>query len=225
MNHSNIFKKSAVALAAVGLFASASAQADSLVLEQDINSLAFTVNVGGQQDDVVAGVFNVDNLTTGSSFLAFCFELLQGVGVGALTPPGLEFTAGSAVNANTQALFNQSYATLDFNDASAMAGFQIALWEALDDINLSTGNYNGWTGDTGSIDEDLALLVADTFLGNIAAGAPATGNYNLTSWLNGSSQDLIQAIVPTGGTVPEPATALLGALGLAGIAAVRRRKA
>ena len=38
MNHSNIFKKSAVALAAVGLFASASAQADSLVLEQDINS-------------------------------------------------------------------------------------------------------------------------------------------------------------------------------------------
>ena len=57
------------------------------------------------------------------------------------------------------------------------------------------------------------------------AGAPATGNYNLTTWLNGSSQDLIQAIVPTGGTVPEPATALLGALGLAGIAAVRRRKA
>ncbi len=139
MNHSSFFKKSAVALAAVGLFASASAQADSLVLEQDINSLAFTVNVGGQQDDVVAGVFNVDNLTTGGSFLAFCFELLQGVGVGSLTPPGLEFTAASAVNANTQMLFNQSYATLDFTDASALAGFQIALWETLDDGNLTTG--------------------------------------------------------------------------------------
>lgn len=224
MNHSNIFKKSAVALAAVGLFASASAQADSLVLEQDINSLAFTVSVGGVQDDVVAGVFNVDNLTTGTSFLAFCFELLQGVGVGALTPPGLEFTAGSAVNANTQALFNQSYATLDFTDASALAGFQIALWETLDDSSLTTGGYQNWVGDTGSFEEELALLVADTFLGDVAAGAPATGNYNLTSWLNGASQDLIQA-TPATGTVPEPATALLGALGLAGIAAVRRRKA
>lgn len=224
MNHSSFFKKSAVALAAVGLFASASAQADSLVLEQDINSLAFTVNVGGVQDDVVAGVFNVNNLTSGTSFLAFCFELLQGVGVGALTPPGLEFSASNAVNANTQALFNQSYATLDFTDASALAGFQIALWETLDDGNLSTGSYQNWVGDTGSFEEDLALLVADTFLGNIAAGAPATGNYKLTSWLNGSSQDLIQA-TPATGTVPEPATALLGALGLAGIAAVRRRKA
>jgi hypothetical protein len=79
MTYSNIFKKSALALAAVGLFASASAQADSLVIEQDINALAFTVSVGAMQDDVVAGVFNVDNLTTGTSFLAFCFELLQGV--------------------------------------------------------------------------------------------------------------------------------------------------
>ncbi len=224
MNHSNIFKKSAVALAAVGLFASASAQADSLVLEQDINSLAFTVSANGVQDDVVAGVFNVDNLTTGTSFLAFCFELLQGVGVGALTPPGLEFTASTAVNADTQALFNQSYATLDFSDASAMAGFQIALWETLDDSSLTTGSYQNWVGDTSSFEEDLALMIADTFLGNVAAGAPATGNYNLTSWLNGTSQDLVQATPPTG-TVPEPATALLGALGLAGIAAVRRRKA
>lgn len=223
MNHSNIFKKSAVALAAVGLFASASAQADSLVLEQDINSLAFSVSVNGNKDDVVAGIFNVDNLTNSTSFLAFCFELLQGVNVNALTPPGLVFTAGSPANADLQTLFNQSYAGLDFGDASQLAGFQIALWETLDDKNLATGSYKNWVGDTGSFEEDVALLVADTFLGKIAAGAPATGNYKLTTWLNGNSQDLIQATPGT--TVPEPATALLGALGLAGIAAVRRRKA
>lgn len=223
MTYSNIFKKSAVALAAVGLFASASAQADSLVIEQDINALAFTVSVGAMQDDVVAGVFNVENLTTGSSFLAFCFELLQGVGVGALTPPGLEFTAGNVVNANTQALFNQSYATLDLTDASALAGFQIALWETLDDGNLTTGTYKNWVGDTGSFEEDLALLVAETFLDNITLGVPGTGNYKLTTWLNGNSQDLIQATPGT--TVPEPTSMLLGALGLAGMAAVRRRKA
>ncbi|MBN8284334.1 PEP-CTERM sorting domain-containing protein [Zoogloea sp.] len=223
MTYSNIFKKSALALAAVGLFASASAQADSLVIEQDINSLAFTVNVSGTQDDVVAGVFNVDNLTTGTSFLAFCFELLQGVNVNALTPPGLVFTAGSTANADLQTLFNQSYSSLDFNDASQLAGFQIALWETLDDKSLTSGTYRNWAGDTGSIEEDLALIVAETFLDNITLGAPGTGNYKLTTWLNGNSQDLIQATPGT--TVPEPTSMLLGALGLAGMAAVRRRKA
>lgn len=224
MTHSSFLKKSALALAAVGLFASASAQADSLVLAQDINALAFSVDVGGTPDDVVAGVFNVNNLTTNTSFLAFCFELLQGVGVGTLTPPGLEFAKGSAVNASTQALFNQSYGSLDFSDAAQLAGFQIALWETLDDNNLGTGAYRNWAGDTGSADEDLALLVADAFLDKIVSAAPASGNYKLNTWLNASSQDLIQA-VPATTTVPEPATALLGALGLAGMAALRRRKA
>jgi hypothetical protein len=58
----------------------------------------------------------------------------------------------------------------------SLAGFQIALWETLDDKSLTSGSYQNWAGDTGSIEEDLALIVAETFLDNITLGAPGTGN-------------------------------------------------
>ena len=71
-------KKAALAFAAAGLMASASAHADSLLLDQDVNTLlAFTVDVSGLSKSVETGVFNVANQTTGGSFLAFCSELLQ----------------------------------------------------------------------------------------------------------------------------------------------------
>jgi hypothetical protein len=144
------------------------------VIEQDINSLAFTVNVSGTQDDVVAGVFNVDNLTTGTSFLAFCFELLQGVNVNALTPRVSSFSTARPMPicrpCSTRAIKPRFQRRLE------VAGFQIALWETLDDKSLTSGSYQNWAGDTGSIEEDLALIVAETFLDNITLGAPGTGN-------------------------------------------------
>lgn len=218
MMHQSIFKKAALAFAAAGLMASASAHADSLLLDQDQNTLmAFNVSVGGTTHSVDTGVFNVVNQTTNSGFVAFCYELLQGVSVDAVTT-GLEFVAGSTVPAAVQTLFNQTFSQVHLNNAAEVAGFQIALWEALDDGDLQTGNLQGWAGKNGAVGESEALDNAWIYLQTLAGGDPATASYKLTTWSNGTSQDLIEA------KIPEPTTLALGALGLAGLSVVRRRK-
>ena len=215
-------KKAALALAAAGLMASVPAHADTLAMELDINSLmGFKVDVNGTGTKTVdTGVFNVSNATTGSSFLAFCYELLQGINSNALN--GMPFDASSVIPAAVQTLFNQSYAEVHFDNAVEVAGFQIALWETLDDNNLNTGNLSNWGGATNSADEGDALFNAEIFLDRVANGGASTGNYQLTIWQSPDSQDIIQASTAA---IPEPTSLMLGALGLAGLSLVRRRKA
>lgn len=220
MMHTTL-KKAALALAAAGLLASVPAHADTLAMDLDINSLmGFTVDVNGTGTKAVdTGVFNVSNLTSGGNFLAFCYELLQGVSVDVLT--GMAFSPTSVIPASVQTLFNQSYAEVHFDNAVEVAGFQIALWETLDDNNLSSGNFQNWAGATNSLDEGDALFTAEIFLDRLVNGGPATGNYQLTLWQNPDSQDILQASTAA---VPEPTSLVLGALGLAGLSVLRRRK-
>lgn len=219
-----MIKKAALAFAAAGLMASATAHADTLLLDQDVNTLlAFTVDAAGQSKSIDTGLFNVSNLTTGDAFVAFCAELLQGVSVQAVTT-GLDFTSSASTSAAVKTLFDQSFSTLNLTSAAEVGGFQIALWELLeDDGDLTTGNYSNWVGKTGSAAEASALTIAWIELQAVADGDPTTGNYSLTHWASSLSQDLIQASTG-GGAVPEPTTLALGALGLAGLSAVRRRK-
>ena len=68
-------------------------------------------------------------------------------------------------------------------------------------------------------------LAADAVLQSLdrlVNGGPSTGNYQLTVWQSPDSQDIIQASTAT---IPEPTSLMLGALGLAGLSLVRRRKA
>lgn len=220
--HAPIFKKAALALAAAGLMASVPAHADTLATELDINSLmGFTVDTASAGPLAVdTGILNVSNLSTGGSFLAFCYELLQGINSNALN--GLPFDASSVIPAAVQTLFNQSYAEVHFDNAVEVAGFQIALWETLDDNNLNTGNFSNWAGATNSADEGDALFNAEIFLDRVANGGANTGNYQLTIWQSPDSQDIIQASTAA---IPEPTSLMLGALGLAGLSLVRRRKA
>jgi len=222
MMHAPIFKKAALALAAAGLMASVPAHADTLATELDINSLmGFTVDTASAGPLAVdTGILNVSNLSTGGSFLAFCYELLQGINSNALN--GLPFDASSVIPAAVQTLFNQSYAEVHFDNAVEVAGFQIALWETLDDNNLNTGNFSNWAGATNSADEGDALFNAEIFLDRVANGGANTGNYQLTIWQSPDSQDIIQASTAA---IPEPTSLMLGALGLAGLSLVRRRKA
>ncbi len=223
MNHFPLFKKAALALAAAGMLASASAHAESLVMapDQDV-LLGFNVDVVG-----AAGTHQVDTTVfdiNSGSFAAFCYELLAGISNEALTT-GTNFTAGTSVPTAVQTLFNQSYSLVHLNSAVEVAGFQIALWEALDDGNLDTGNLKNWVGIPDAVhtaaDLTEAWDIAWVYLEDLRNGAPSTGSFALTTWSSDSSQDLISA-TPSN-KVPEPTTLMLGALGLAGLSVVRRR--
>ena len=220
--HAPIFKKAALALAASGLLASVPAHADTLATALDINSLmGFTVDVAGSGPQAVdTGILNVSNLTPNGSFLAFCYELLQGVNVNALN--GMTFSPSSVIPGAVQTLFNQSYAEVHFDNAVEVAGFQIALWETLDDNNLGTGSFKNWSGVSNSAAEGDALFAAEIYLDRLVNGGPSTGNYQLTLWQSPDSQDILQA--STASSVPEPTSLMLGALGLAGLSVLRRRK-
>lgn len=209
-----MFRKTAFALASAALLTASAAHADTLTMVQNPNSLGFTATINGTSKSVTAGNLSVNDLTTSTSFVAYCYELVQGV-LNTAINPGMAFTA-TPVTGELQTLFNQSYAGL--STWEQRAGFQIAIWEVLDDKNLSSGAYTGWAGTNASATN--ALGFANTYLSRLGSGFAATGNYALTAWTNGTSQDVIQA---TANTVPEPGSAVLGALGLAGIGLIRRR--
>ena len=210
MKKHSFFRSTVAAVMVAGLFAGSAAHADSLLVEPDAQQLAFSVTTQAGKLTDTAGYMHVTT-SSNSSFLAFCFEIGQ-----PLSFDSQNYMAGNVANALTQKLFDQSYSE-SFTDVQA-AGFQIALWETEDNSNLSTGNLSGWNVDQAAFDFASSLLVKlnDPL-------APLTPHV-LTAWTVDTYQDIVQATPGRGNNVPEPATSVLAALGLAGLALARRRQ-
>jgi hypothetical protein len=224
----NKLKRSILGLAVGGLFAVSCAHADTLTNPGAANGLAFNFNNPAASSDVL-GSFAITNTTTNSSFLAYCLEVLQNISSPAV------YTSSLFNNQDVQALFDQRFGGLAAAGQPRRvqeAAFQITLWEILDTGNvnrataLTTGNLNGWApADTTPPDQGLeqqALTLAGTWLTTLADPTPGVNTYTLTRWSNPNAQDLVQATLTTQ-TIPLPSTILLGLLGLAGLAAVRRQ--
>ena len=223
MKYANTFRRAVLGVALAGSLVSGAAQADELAINLPVGAPHFNVSVNGTLEGATGGLFSVTNKTTGSSFLAFCYELLQDIGQNAAT--GEPYVKTGGVSSATQLLFDQSFGSLDLTNMAELAGFQIALWETQDDSNRSTGNYKGWVGQAGTMDEDVALIIADQFLTKVRSGVAGANHYDLSVWASPTSQDLIQA---TGhqnpNRVPEPGAGALAALGLGGLMMLRRRR-
>lgn len=210
-------KSCAIGLAAAGLFSMSAAHADTLDSLGAVGGLAFDWNIDGSPLTATVGRFDVDNQTTSDSFIAYCLEVIQGLDV-----PD-DYTASAFSNAGLQALYDQRFASVDTRVEEA--AFQIALWEILDDSDLTTGQLTGWAPGDDAANPDFALEVealalTEDWLANLAD--PSAGNdWNLTAWRSDTSQDLISATPSE--TVPVPSSLLLGLTGIFGLAALRRR--
>ena len=119
-------------------------------------------------------------------------------------------TENAPVGALIDRLFNSAFARV--TDGKTAAGFQIALWE----IIAETGNTIDVTGGNHRVETSAAAITAQGFLNGLPGAS--MGRYRYAIYTN-SGQNQISAISVT---LPASAFLLLG--GLAGLAALRRKK-
>lgn len=173
---------------------------------------------------VAAGGFA---LTDGNqSFTAWCLDIATTIKLPSLysqtdTPFPTAAMTGTQI-ANVKQLFRTAFATLDLTSNAGSAGFQLALWELVNEtgssFDLGNGSFTAWNN-------DAAVVAGNAFLAGLSG--PKTGQYRFTFLASNDpraqdghySQNLV-----TVSPVPLPAAGVLMVLALGGLAAMRRRR-
>jgi hypothetical protein len=186
--------------------------------------------------NVLAGGFNVKVGT--DQFIAWCLDILDIISlpsnysVNNLNP----FSGGTPINngpilspdrrADIQALFDSGYNTFlnaisSGANNSQSAGFQLALWEI---VNETAGSYSltagNFTAANNNADRVAANTAANSYLaGMVSYQGPKLFNVSYLQAVTANNQNLV-----TVSPVPLPAAGLMLLTALGGVAAAYRRK-
>ena len=181
---------------------------------------------------VAAGAFalkgDLDGKPGAELFDAFCLDIATWLRLPSLyTVTGSPFASdplSALQRSDIGKLFNTAYKSLDLTNATQSAGFQLALWEI---VNEAAGNsYALGSGNFSATGSAAANSFADALLAGLSG--PVTQHYRLTFLastdprIDGGhySQNLV-----TVSPVPLPAAGLMLMAGLGGLGLMRRRRA
>lgn len=151
-----------------------------------------------------------NNLSSGTSFAAFCIEPLASNSVLPATYSVSSFSGAEAVH--LAALYQTSFSTS--MNATQQAAFQLAIWE----FTQETSIFGTQTGDFVSQGPTAVTTLADSYVA-AALSFTGTSSYQVTKLTNGDYQDLVFATA-----VPEPETYALFLAGLGAIGMLARRR-
>lgn len=181
--------------------------------------------------NVRAGGFAVRGNLTGAgvqNFTAWCLDIATRLRLpSTYTTTNTPFSPNllsSTTLANIERLFETSFRSLDLTRASNSAGFQLALWEL---VNETSGSYSLLNGNFRARNSTAAIDKANAFLAAMRTG-PITQDYRLTFLQSNDNRapggHYSQHLV-TVSAVPLPAAGLMLLGALAAMAGLRRRSA
>jgi hypothetical protein len=216
----------AIATASSLAFATGPAAAETVTFEQQAASIFAgggfaNVRTSATGDQLIsAGGFRIQDANdTARKLIAWCVELSD-----RLRLPN-EYTLNQtllsqSVRNNLQHLFNAAFHHVDVNDNAQSAGFQLAVWEVIEE---TSGTFDLRTGSFSATASTAVLRQGQAYLDKMASAAPET--LALTFWeatgaqTGRSSQNLV-----TAAPIPLPAAALLLLTALGATVAVGRRR-